>query len=339
MTRFHTVFIEEDLKNHPVVHQCVSRLSYRSLVYIDSYQRHFYRIQKPYLKKREKLNLFLARKKGDLVKVAPDSYGRSGDFHYYYVHFYNCIYECQYCYLQGYFKSPDLVAFVNYEDIIQQMQLIVQKHVSSSTSGRVWFHGGEFSDSLALSSLISEIPYLYPFFKSEPQALWELRTKSVHVNHLKKFTPLPNWFISFSLSPPSLASSLELRVPSPHLRIKAMKQLMEYGYQLGLHLDPVTYVNDFENHYCQLFTELASERLLPNIQYISLGVVRFSKEVGEQVQRNYPDSLIFQHPMVLARSGKLRYPKLLREEILLRLYRLLLDFGVDPQRIYFCMEN
>ena len=52
------------------------------------------------------------RKARQLVKETPAAYGLSGEPHYYFIHSYNCLYECDYCYLQGYFHSPDLFSLL-----------------------------------------------------------------------------------------------------------------------------------------------------------------------------------------------------------------------------------
>ena len=132
-------------------------------------------MKKPYLQKRDNLNIFIARKTGDLVKEAPPAYGKGDEKHFYFVHAYNCIYECQYCYLQGYFNSPDLVLFVNYDEIISEMERLAIKYPNA------WFHAGEFSDSLALSDLTGELPYLHKFAEHHPTVKIELRTKSVNL--------------------------------------------------------------------------------------------------------------------------------------------------------------
>jgi spore photoproduct lyase len=128
---------------------------------IESYENYFNKVFKPYLQKRDNLNLFLAEKKGQLIRKAPPAYGTLNEDHYFFIHAYNCIYECEYCYLQGYFNSPDLVLFLNHEEILQEMTAITQNHKGDTP---LWFHAGEFSDSLALSHITQEIPLYWDFF-------------------------------------------------------------------------------------------------------------------------------------------------------------------------------
>jgi spore photoproduct lyase len=146
------VYVENKIKDHPRVQSILGKLR-KDPLYIERYDDLWGRSRKPYLHKRDQLNLFLARKEGQLLKLAPDAYGSAGEPHYYFIHAYNCIYECQYCYLQGYFNSPDIVLFINHEEILQEMQATLEKHQGQ----KVWFHAGEFSDSLALTHLTGEL--------------------------------------------------------------------------------------------------------------------------------------------------------------------------------------
>ena len=114
---FEKIFIEEHLENHPKVLEIKNRFKNSELKFIKKVEDVFGRVKKPYLQKRTNLNLFIGEKKGQLVKPAPPAYGLSGEPHYYFVHAYNCIYECNYCYLQGYFQSPDIVIFLNHHEI------------------------------------------------------------------------------------------------------------------------------------------------------------------------------------------------------------------------------
>ena len=137
------VFVEEEVRQHP------NRASSSKLkinpIFINQIDDYFGRVRKPYLQKRDNLNSFIERNV-ETVKIAPDAYGLSGEPHYYFIHAYNCIYECEYCYLQGYFNSPDIV-FLSITKILLEMKSLIE---SNKESG-IWFHAGEFSDSRAMS--------------------------------------------------------------------------------------------------------------------------------------------------------------------------------------------
>ncbi|MEL6821384.1 MAG: hypothetical protein AAFP70_06475, partial [Calditrichota bacterium] len=106
---FECLFLEEQVKDNKYAMRILEAFPDVPVRDIRKVEDVFGRVKKPYLQKRTNLNLFIGRKEGNLVKEAPDAYGLDGEPHFYFIHAYNCIYECEYCYLQGYFNSPDLV--------------------------------------------------------------------------------------------------------------------------------------------------------------------------------------------------------------------------------------
>lgn len=337
MLHFSTIYLERAIEHHPRVERILKTLGASEYRLIDDYSQIWGRAKKPYLLKREKLNLFLAQKKGQKVRLAPDAYGVEGEPHYYFVHAYNCIYECQYCYLQGYFSTPDLVWFINHEDIILEMQTVLNEGLK--THKRVWFHAGEFSDSLALSHLTHDLQCYYDFLLKNPQAFIELRTKSVNLRELKKLPPIPNLITSFSLSSDLHTRIYDLKTPSLKHRLEALRELSEQGYSVAIHLDPIIYHPEFKKHYHELIDQLDSMKIIDRLQYISLGVVRFTKEVFYEVTQNYPDSQLLKQPFIKPLDGKIRYPLYMRKKILSEIYQILMQKSVDPAKVYYCMEN
>jgi len=337
MVQISTLYIEKEILGHPRTKSILASLGCPEYVVIEDFNDVWGRSKKPYLQKRDKLNLFLAQKKGQKVKVAPTAYGLAGEPHYYFIHAYNCIYECQYCYLQGYFKTPDLVWFINHEEIVGEMQEVLNDNANQNK--RVWFHAGEFSDSLAMSHLTHDLACYHQFLDSNPRAYLELRTKSVNLRELKKLKPLPNLIASFSLSSEPHCETLDLKTPGLKLRIQAIKDLSEKGFKVAIHLDPIVYHPDFKVHYQYVIQSLHQFGLLNGIEYFSLGVVRFNKEVYSEIAKNYPDSSLLRQPFVTPEDGKIRYPMYMRKAILKEVYQLLNASGVRPDQIYYCMEN
>jgi spore photoproduct lyase len=328
------LFVEKEILSHARVQNIAQKLNLTPIA-IDKYDDLWGRSKKPYLHKRDSLNLFLAAKKGQLIKEAPDAYGQGGEPHYYFIHAYNCIYECQYCYLQGYFNTPDIVLFINHEEILSEMERTLSKHPGKN----VWFHAGEFSDSLALTHLTGELELYHDFCSKHPEAIIELRTKSVNIKALKVLRPLPNFIVSFSLSPESLARRVDLKTPSLKARLSAMSELASQGFCLAAHFDPIIYQDNFKESYHSLLEEMQRLQLTEKLSYLSLGVVRFTKDVYREVERNYPDSVIHTTNMVKSFDGKVRYSNPLRHWMMNSIKELALQSGVGQDKIYLCMEE
>lgn len=328
------VYVEEAIQSHPRVLSILEKVK-KTPLYIEQYDEIWGRAKKPYLQKRDSLNLFLAHKKGQLLKLAPDAYGTAGEPHYYFIHAYNCIYECQYCYLQGYFNTPDIVLFINHEEIMQEMENVLKLHPDK----KVWFHAGEFSDSLALTHLTGELELYHEFCQKHPNAIIELRTKSANIRELEKLTPLPNFIVSFSLSPEIMARRVDLKTPGTNTRLKAMKTLKDLGFTLGAHFDPIIYEDQFKERYQELLTTMKELGLNQVLEYLSLGVVRFTKDVYREVERNYPDSVLHTGTMIKSFDGKVRYKRPLRMWMMNSIKELTLKAEVPAAAIYLCMEE
>ena len=329
---FKRVFVEKRVLDSDQYHHILKHIKKDKVEVIDKISDIWGRVKKPYLQKRGNLNLFIGKKDGTLIKEAPDAYGLGDEKHFYYVHAYNCIYECQYCYLQGYFNSPDIVLYINHDDILKKMTQTANEHPDC------WFHAGEFSDSLALSHYTGELETYFEFFKNNPKTKLELRTKSVNTKELEKLTPLENVYLSFSLSSHKGGKLFDNKCPSIKARIKAIKKMFDLGYNIGIHFDPVVYDKDFKEDYQEVFDDLAKAIPLDKISYISLGVVRYTKDVYREVQNNYPKSEISTGPYIKSFDNKVRYNKPMRNWILNTLKQMLITSGSRPSVIYLCME-
>ena len=336
---FEKIFLEEHLVDHPRAKAIIARFPQAEVKLLKKVEDVFGRVKKPYLQKRTNLNLFLGEKKGQLVKPAPPAYGLSGDPHYYFVHAYNCIYECNYCYLQGYFQSPDIVLFLNHEEIGAEIERMANEFAQTNPGQLIWFHAGEYSDSLALSHLTGELPFYFELFRRLPNARLELRTKSVNIKEILKEKPSSNIVTSFSLAPEPRARITDLKTPSLKARLQAISELHEQGHPIGLHFDPIIYDQKIEESYSQLIHDLTLVLPPDKIEYISIGVVRFTKNVYHQVMKNYPDTDFLADDFIKSFDNKIRYNRPTRMWILGKVKSLLIEAGVPLEKIYECMED
>jgi spore photoproduct lyase len=332
---FERIFVEEQVATSGYTQNILNHFPKVPITMIESIDDIWGRVKKPYLQKRDNLNLFIGKKNGELVKPAPAAYGLGSENHYYFVHAYNCIYECQYCYLQGYFNTPDIVLFVNHQEIIARMQEIVDQDPLHNP----WFHAGEYSDSLALSHITQEWPLYWEFFAKNPQSRLELRTKSVNIKFLKTLPPQKNITISFSLSSHQAGQLFDNKCPSIKARLRAIEELASLGHRIGIHFDPIIYQNDIFDAYERVIGELVATVNPEQIDYVSVGVVRFTKPVYKEVEKNYPKSALLNQDFEKSFDNKVRYNHPMRMWILNTLKELCITYGIAAQKVYLCMEE
>ena len=184
-----------------------------------------------------------------------------------------------------------------------------------------------------------ELNHYFKLFSDLPFCNLELRTKSVNIRELIKEEPLENIITSFSLSPAHRIKNNDLKTPSLKNRLQAIFELQNRGFPIGIHFDPIIYDEDFISSYEELADQLLENISADKIRYISLGVVRFTKEVFQKVQKNYPDSDLLAQEFVRSFDNKIRYNRPMRLWMLSTIKQQLIDRGISPDRIYLCMED
>ena len=200
-----------------------------------------------------------------------------------------------------------------------------------------WFHAGEFSDSLALANLTGELEEYFDFFAKNLNAKLELRSKSTNITPLLKLKPSQNIIISFSLSSESAAKEFDHKCPAISKRLEAIKKLVQHGYKIGIHFDPIIYSDNFEEDYTEITNRLIS--IVPNqsLAYISIGVVRFTSQSMRETETNYPSSKIFKQELIKSFDGKYRYNRPMRMWMMQKIKSKLIHF-YSEEKIYLCME-
>jgi len=131
------------------------------------------------------------------LRHVPDHYGPEGSLGYAILRGFNCVAACHYCYLQSYFKNPDLVKFENWQDYLDFIQKFLLK-LREQTSQPVIFYDGDFQDSFAPVSLpqdIEQINQLLEVLEQFENVFVEVRTK---LSFAKKGGDLSERFEHFS---------------------------------------------------------------------------------------------------------------------------------------------
>ena len=142
-----TIYIEEEIANHPRTLAILKTFFLKQRKYLANVMvKYLTANHKTSGYKKKQPALILARKHKGLVLPSPKEYAIGAEHNYYFSHMLNCLYDCRYCFLQGKFQSAHYVLFVNYEDFIEEMQLILNQHDEEA----VHFFSGYDCDSLAL---------------------------------------------------------------------------------------------------------------------------------------------------------------------------------------------
>lgn len=290
---FQAIYIEDSIKNHPLTQSICKKFHQLPQISCDRYGEVFNRKAQNFRFQKNHPSLILAKKLHHYVLETPLGYGIGGIRNYYFSHMLNCIYDCKYCFLQGMYSSANYVLFVNFEDFIEA----ISSKILEEPEEKSYFFSGYDCDSLALESMTHFVEKFLPLFSKYPQAFLELRTKSTNIQSLLKSDPLPNYIVAFSLTPKEISQALENKTPSLEKRLEALHKLQEKGWLIGLRFDPLIYCDHFEEQYKQLFSEVFRKIKVKGLHSVTMGLLRFPRQVYKNIISLYPDEKLFAHSL------------------------------------------
>tara|TARA_B100001989_G_scaffold246988_1_gene218592 strand:+ start:69 stop:1061 length:993 start_codon:yes stop_codon:yes gene_type:complete len=288
-----TVFIERKIIKHPNTLRILKRLPRSNVIEIDRYQELFNKRHQNFRLQKKRPSLILAQKHENFVLSAPVNFGMDAQKNYYFSHMYNCIYDCRYCFLQGMYSSANYLLFVNYEDFFNTISKIISDNKTSSLA----FFSGYDCDSLAFEKISEFAKHSLNFFEKNPSAELELRTKSVNIAGLLSRKPIKNCIVAFSLSPQKIAKILDVKAPDVLKRIRAIKELSEAGWPIGLRFDPLIFCLGWEKLYSELIASIFNNINTATIHSVSFGPLRFPKDMYRRISNLYPETKLFSFPM------------------------------------------
>ncbi|MFQ5450515.1 MAG: radical SAM protein [Nitrospinaceae bacterium] len=283
-----------------------------------------------------KKQLVLSRFKGSFLRKCPGLSPGMVCCNYYVVNLLkNCIYDCAYCFLQGFLENnPLLVAYVNVEDLIRELDEVFSAHPD-----RLFRVGtGELTDSLALEDFLPYSDQLIPFFNQKKNAVLELKTKSDRVDRLLAQKHVENIIISWSINPPEVIASEEIGTPGLYERLRAARLCQEKGYRIGFHFDPILIFPGWERAYESLVADLFEFVPASRIEWISLGSFRYRSRLKQIALERHANTRLFTGEHVPGKDGKFRYLRPLRNHAY-ETVRGYLEKYSKALNIYLCMET
>ena len=305
-----TIYIEEEIKDHPRAIDISSRFKNARVLTIDKFGELFNKKSQSFRLQKRNPALILAKKAGRRVLPAPEGFGIGGHKNYYFSHMYNCLYDCSYCFLQGLYNSADYVVFVNYEDFLEE---IIEKSEENPSSVKTFFSGYD-CDSLAFDKITGFCQYFLPRLRKIENCEFELRTKSINIEVLKSMEPIKNCIIAFSLSPDEVAKTLDEKAPSIKRRLDAMKNLVDQCWNVGLRFDPLIYSEDWTRMYSELFDKCFEIIDNNKIHSVSFGPLRFPKEMYKKIKIDRPKDKLFIGPFEM-KNGTVAYKNDLEKQM------------------------
>ncbi len=288
----HTIYIEEEIRDHPRTLRICQRFPNARTIYCERYTSVFNNNSQNFRLQKKNPALILAKKHQKYVLPTPAGYGVGSERNFYFSHMLNCLYDCRYCFLQGMYRSANYLIFVNYEDFFEEIT-----NTASASTEDSWFFSGYDCDSLAMDPVTDFMPTALEYFSNHPKSYLEIRTKSTQIRSLLNHEAMPNCVVAFSFSPNNTYKKLEHGVPDINKRIRAMKKLQNNGWRLGLRLDPVIYSPTLQADYESLLENIFQSIDAKLLHSVSYGMFRLPKPFYKKMIRLYPEEKLFSLPL------------------------------------------
>ena len=289
--RFSHIYVEKKILNNKNTLEILSKFKDVKIIEIENYKEVFSSNNQDFHLQKLGQKLILASNKPNMIyegAVVCESF--ENDNFYYTSSIINCVYDCEYCYLQGVYSSGNIVIFVDIEKVFEEVEELYNKLKT------LYLCVSYDTDLLAIESICGFSEKWYYFIEDKKDLKIELRTKSGNIDKFLNLKPLDNFIIAFTLSPENLALKNEKYTASFKNRVKAIKELQEKGWKVRICIDPLIYSDNFEKNYSQmieyLFNEIDKEKVID----VSIGVFRISKEYLKKMRNQNQNSEILYYP-------------------------------------------
>ena len=289
--RFSHIYVEKKILDNKNTLEILSKFRDAKIIEIDNYKEVFSSNNQDFHLQKLGQNLILASNKPNMIyegAVVCEDF--ENDNFYYTSSIINCVYDCEYCYLQGVYSSGNIVIFVDIEKVFEEVEELYNKLKS------LYLCVSYDTDLLAIENICSFSEKWYHFIKDKKNLKIELRTKSANIDKFLNLDVLDNFIIAFTLSPEGIALKNEKYTASFKNRVKAIKELQNKGWKVRICIDPLIYTDDFEKNYSEMIEYLFSEIDKNKVIDVSIGVFRTSKEYLKKMRNQNKKSEILYYP-------------------------------------------
>ncbi|MBN1946250.1 MAG: hypothetical protein JW797_11280 [Bradymonadales bacterium] len=246
----------------------------------------------------------------------------------------NCPFNCSYCFLQIYVNNPVTTVHADVEEMIDQ----VERLLATQPERLFRVTTGDLGDSLALDEISLVNRDLVERFARTSNGLLELKTKSHRVEPLLDLDHRGRTVVSWSMNTPEMIAAEEHRCASLEERLEAARRVVEAGYLVAFHFDPMIVHDSWQEGYPAVARRIFETVPAGRVAWVSLGSFRFHPPLLERVEHRFPGSRITLGELTLASDGKIRYFKPIRIGLYQILWKAIREAGGPDPFVYLCME-
>lgn len=290
---FSHVYIEREALQLPMTRRILRKLPHAEQIVIRHYKDVFCRNRQSFGLQKKSQKLILAMQNNACIYEGAKPCQSFGHTHFYYTAgVMNCLYDCEYCYLQGLYPSANLVVFVNTEEIFRQAEQLLERHP-------LYLCISYDTDLLALEPLLGQVRQWIAFAEMHENLTIEIRTKSAAYRTIADLTPPRNVILAWTLSPERVAEQYEHGAASLDARLENIAAAAADGWNVRLCFDPMVWQNDWRELYRTLVDTTFHKVSPADILDCSIGQFRVAKDALKKMRKNRADSAIVQYPYQL----------------------------------------
>ncbi|MEF2176037.1 MAG: hypothetical protein V3575_06175 [Candidatus Absconditabacteria bacterium] len=289
---------------------------------VDNRQEYFENpIQNYFNDTKESIRYIKSYKKGKFLRQVPLNYSPDGTVGYALIRGMNCQAKCHYCYLQTYFKSPDIVRFVNIQDYLDFLDEFIQKFQITYPDKKLIFYDGDFYDSLGYADLkenISQINSIIQLIENYSNVFLEIRAKCLleNKNSYELLLISSKVIYGITFSPQKIIDMYEPGASNLNIRLSFAKYISNRGGKIGVRIDPVI-ISHGVDLYEELIIQIQKSKL--NIDSWNLGELRIKEKLYKYLSSK--GSLLVKD--LILKDGFYRYESKSKENVFNRLDSLL----------------
>ena len=216
-----------------------------------------------------------------------------------------CIASCMYCYLVcNYNKCAYLRLFVNREEMLEKIIKTAKKSEKDLT-----FEIGSNSDLILENTITNNLVWTIDNFKNTKKGKLTFPTKFDMVNDLLNLDHKGKVIVRVSVNPEEIINKVEFGTSRLQGRINAINKLKDAGYEIGILIAPVIFVDNWKELYLELIKKLEhelSEKVKKDVffEIIFMTYSYIHTKINEEA---FPNAINLYNKEIMTGRGKGKY--------------------------------
>ena len=229
-----------------------------------------------------------------------------------------CTASCLYCYLVcNYNKCAYLRLFVNREQMLEKIFKVAKKDFEEKGKKSV-FEIGSNSDLILENTITNNLVWTIENFKDNENGKLTFPTKFDMVDPILSLDHKGKVIVRVSVNPEEIINRVEFGTSRLNGRIEAINKLKEAGYEIGILIAPVIFVDNWEKLYLELIRTL-NEKLTDKVKksvFFEIIFMTYSYVHTKINEEAFPNAInLYEKDKMTGRGrGKYWYKENIREE-------------------------